>query len=244
VTRDAHRLVQSYLELGLLLPGADIDRLEQATKAAFDQVWGMSMTDLSNVDYEVMEQLGSEFNDLLFDMPFRMPQNFIYLARTMGILSGMCTSLDPNFNPWAELQPYTEKVMRMRASSGDSLGGQLGSSLLSNIFGVSGASNIFEAGSQIITRAVAPGAATNDELLRQLRSGEIRVKAEPGRKWQTELHILEIYIRTTTRAVIFGSFLITSTILLTSGWTTLAVLGFVVSAGVGWQVIFPPNVLK
>jgi hypothetical protein len=36
----------SYQELGLLLPSADVDRLVAATKAAFDQVWGMDMNDL------------------------------------------------------------------------------------------------------------------------------------------------------------------------------------------------------
>ncbi|MEL6268475.1 MAG: AarF/UbiB family protein [Chloroflexota bacterium] len=244
VTRDAHRLVQSYLELGLLLPGADVERIEQASKAAFDQVWGMSMTDLSNVDYEVMERLGNEFNDLLFDMPFRMPQNFIYLARTMGILSGMCTSLDPGFNPWAELQPYTEKMMRMRASSGDSLGSQLGSSLLSSIFGVSGASNIFEAGSQIITRAVAPTAVNNEALMNRLTSGEVKVTSEPGRKWEIQMHFMHIYIQTATRAVLFTGFLISSTLLLTSGWITLAIIGYIITAGIGWRVIFPPDVLQ
>ncbi len=29
-TRDAHRLVESYQRLGVLLPGADLDRIEQA----------------------------------------------------------------------------------------------------------------------------------------------------------------------------------------------------------------------
>jgi predicted unusual protein kinase regulating ubiquinone biosynthesis (AarF/ABC1/UbiB family) len=58
ITRDAHKLILSYKELDLLLPGADLERLEQATKATFDQVWGMSMSDLSNVDYKVMESLG------------------------------------------------------------------------------------------------------------------------------------------------------------------------------------------
>ncbi len=244
VTRDAKRLIQSYQQLNLLLPSADLDRLEQATKAAFDQVWGMDMSDLSNVDYEVIEQLGNEFNDLLFDMPFQMPQNFIYLARTMGILSGMCTSLDPQFNPWRELQPYTEKMMRMRASSGDSVGSQLGASLLQNILGVSGAGTLLEAGSQIITRAVAPGSVTTDALMKQLKSGDVRVTTEPGRKWQVELHILEIHIRSVVRAVLFTGFLVAATLLLTSGWTALAVVGYVVCVGIGWQILFPPNVLK
>ena len=244
VTRDAGRLIQSYEQLDLLLPGADTERLEQATKAAFDQVWGMNMQDLSSVDYEVVEQLGSEFNDLLFDMPFQMPQNFIYLARTMGILSGMCTSLDPNFNPWQELQPYTEKMMRMQASTGGNLGNQLGSTLLQNVFGVSGASSIFEAGSQIITRAVNPNGATQDALARQLTSGDVRVTADPSRKWQIEMHLLDVNVKTATRAVVFSGVLVSSTILLVSGFTWFAAGGYVACSALGWRVLFPPDVLQ
>lgn len=240
VTRDAKRLIQSYQQLNLLLPGADLERLEEATKATFDQVWGMDMNDLRNVDYEVIEQLGSEFNDLLFDMPFQMPQNFIYLARTMGILSGMTTSLDPKFNPWSELQPYTERMMRTRASDGATVGG----SLISSLFGVSGANNIFEAGSQIITRAVAPSTVTNDALMQTLKSGEVRVTADPSRKMQLQMRFLEIHIRIAMRAVIFSGFLVSATLLFVNGFVILSVGGYAVCAVIGWRILFPPNVMN
>src|SRR5262245_33339379 len=89
VTRDAEKLVKSYSQLGFLLPDADTERIEEATKAAFDQVWGLSMSDIKNVSYTEARELGHEFNDLLFAMPFQVPQDFIYLGRAMGILSGM-----------------------------------------------------------------------------------------------------------------------------------------------------------
>jgi len=231
VNRDAGGLIRSYKELNLLLPSADLDRLEAATKAAFDQVWGMDMQDLSNVDYEVMEQLGEEFNDLLFDMPFQMPQNFIYLARTMGILSGMCTSMDATFNPWMSLQPFANKMMRMRARDGSSVNSTL-------------VGNLFDVGTKILTRAVAPTSANNQDILRELRSGEIRVTADPSRKWQLQTRFLEIQIRVVMRAVIFSGFLVSSTLLFISGFTWFAAGGYVICALVGWRIIFPPNVLQ
>lgn len=237
VTRDAGRLIQSYQELDLLLPGADTERLEEATKAAFDQVWGMSMEDMSNVDYEVIEQLGNEFNDLLFDMPFQIPQNFIYLARTMGILSGMSTSLDPRFNPWQELQPYTERIMRMRAKDGSTVG----SSLLSGILGTN---SILEAGSRMITRAVAPNNTSNTDIMRHLKSGEVRVTSDPGRKMQIQMHLLEIQIRIVMRAVLFTGFLISSTLLFVNGFVVLASGGYIICVMIGWRIMFPPNVLQ
>jgi len=237
VNRDAHKLIMSYKELDLLLPSADIERLEAATKAAFDQVWGMDMNDLANVDYEVMEQLGNEFNDLLFDMPFQMPQNFIYLARTMGILSGMCTSLDPTFNPWMALQPYAEKMMRMRASDGSSVG----SSIVEGIFGTS---NLLAAGSRILTRAVAPQTVNNQEIVSMLKSGEIRVTSDPSRKWQLQTRFLEIQIRIVMRAVLFTGFLVSATLLFVNGFVWVGVGGYVICALLGWRIAFPPNVLQ
>ncbi len=237
INRDAKGLIKSYKELDLLLPSADMDRLEAATKAAFDQVWGMDMQDLSSVDYEVMEQLGEEFNDLLFDMPFQMPQNFIYLARTMGILSGMCTSLDPRFNPWMALQPFTEKMMRMRARDGSTVGG----TLIENIFG---SGNLFEAGSRILTRAVAPTATSNSDLMRELRSGEVRVTTEPSRKWQIQMRFLEVYIKIATRAMLFTGFLVSATLLLVNDYTWFAAGGYAVCVVIGWRIIFPPNLIQ
>jgi predicted unusual protein kinase regulating ubiquinone biosynthesis (AarF/ABC1/UbiB family) len=40
-----------------------------------------------------------------------VPQNLLYLARTVAILSGMCTGLDPDFNVWASLSPYAKRLV-------------------------------------------------------------------------------------------------------------------------------------
>lgn len=52
-----------------------------------------------------------EFRELFYDMPFQIPADFIFLGRMAGILSGMCTGLDPAFNPWSSLQPYAQKLI-------------------------------------------------------------------------------------------------------------------------------------
>ena len=44
ITRDSHKLVKSYQELGFLLPSADIHRIEEATEAVFQRVWGLNMS--------------------------------------------------------------------------------------------------------------------------------------------------------------------------------------------------------
>jgi predicted unusual protein kinase regulating ubiquinone biosynthesis (AarF/ABC1/UbiB family) len=110
-TRDAARLVRASQIMGLLLPGADLDRLEQAQAQMFERFWGKTMNELRQIDMREMRDFTREFRDLLYEMPFQVPEDLILLGRTVAILSGMCTGLDPQFNVWAGLTPYAQKLI-------------------------------------------------------------------------------------------------------------------------------------
>jgi len=111
-TRDAARVVASYQMLGVLLPGADLKLLEQAGAQLFDRFWGMSMGELRDIDHRQMMQFAVQFRELMYEMPFQLPHNLLLLGRTVAILSGMCTGLDPGFNVWTQLTPYARKLVR------------------------------------------------------------------------------------------------------------------------------------
>jgi len=117
-TRDAARAVKAYQAMGVLLPEADLGRLEQAGALMFERFWGKDMTELTSMPYQEMRQFADEFRDLLFELPFQVPQNMIFLARCVGILSGMCTGLDPQFNVWEHLAPYAKKLVADEAKGG------------------------------------------------------------------------------------------------------------------------------
>jgi predicted unusual protein kinase regulating ubiquinone biosynthesis (AarF/ABC1/UbiB family) len=117
-TRDAARMVKAYKMTGVLLPGADVNQIERAGSLMFDQFWGKSMTELQKIDMDEMMDFASEFRDLLYSMPFQIPQDIIFLGRCVGILSGMCTGLDPDFNVFAQLGPYTEKLVTEEGITG------------------------------------------------------------------------------------------------------------------------------
>lgn len=53
----------------------------------------------------------------MYSMPFQLPHNLLLLGRTVAILSGMCTGLDPNFNLWNQLAPYAAKLMSEEGGS-------------------------------------------------------------------------------------------------------------------------------
>jgi predicted unusual protein kinase regulating ubiquinone biosynthesis (AarF/ABC1/UbiB family) len=93
------------------LPGADLSLLKKAETQMFQYFWGKSMNDLTQIKFEEMHEFAFEFRDLLYSMPFQIPQDMIFLGRAVGILSGMCTGLDPQFNVFEHLVPFSQKLI-------------------------------------------------------------------------------------------------------------------------------------
>ncbi len=110
-SRDAARLVQAYQRMGILLPNADLQLIEKATQEVFDRFWGKTLAEISMSQEEVLNLL-VEFRQLLYQMPFQLPQNLLLLGRCLSILNGICLGLDPQFNVWESVVPYAERLMR------------------------------------------------------------------------------------------------------------------------------------
>jgi len=185
-TRDAERVVHSYEMMEILLPNADREQIKRASTRVFDQFWGKNMTELTSISIGEMHTIAIEFRDLIYEMPFQMPQNMIFLGRCVGILSGMCTGLDPEFNLWAHLSPFARKI----------IASEIGSSLEGWIKEIEKLARIFLA-----------FPARFDATLSRIESGEINVHdLETSR----QIHGLAFATRKLTSAVIFAAFFISS----------------------------------
>ena len=110
-TKDANRMVKSHQMLNVLLPSADLDLIAQAEAKVFDRFWGKTMEELREIPFEEMHEFAKEFRELVYAMPFQVPQDIVFLLRTVAILSGICTGLNPNFNFWESLTPYASKLL-------------------------------------------------------------------------------------------------------------------------------------
>ena len=113
--RDAGQLTEAARELGFFLPGADMERIEEAMDTVLTQVWGRNLLDLAQPDPREIEAIGREFRDLLYDFPFQIPQDFIYLGRAMGMISGLVSQLDPQINPWRKIERYGQQLLRSQS---------------------------------------------------------------------------------------------------------------------------------
>ena len=111
-TRDAHRVVQSYRDAGVLLPGADLKRLEQATADMFQRIWGIRMGQIRDLAENEARYFIEEYRDIVYEAPFQFPADMLFVLRAIGILSGMATNLDPDFDPWAEAIPFAERLAK------------------------------------------------------------------------------------------------------------------------------------
>jgi len=110
-TKDISRVIKSYQMMNIILPGADIDQLKQAGADVFELFWGRNMSELTQVRTEDVIKITKDYRQLIYSLPIQIPQNIIFLGRAIGILSGICTGLDPEFNLFDHLAPYTQQLI-------------------------------------------------------------------------------------------------------------------------------------
>lgn len=210
-TQDSKRVIKSYQMLGVLLPGADLELLEKAGERVFERFWGKNMTELVNITTEDIREFTVEFRELLYTMPFQVPQDFIFLARAVGILSGMCTGLDPDFNVWEHLEPYARKLIaeEMTASRGywfEELKGFVG--------------------------ALINYPARIQRVLEKIESGDLNMHAPAVEK---EVVRIEMALRRLIAVIIFLAFFLGAIqVYLAGQWTLAVTLGAVAFISLIW----------
>ena len=187
--QDSARLIRAYKTLGVLLPGANTKLLEEASAQVFERFWGMSMNDLRNIQHSDMMKFGLQFRELMMSMPFQVPENLLLLGRTIGILSGMCTGLNPDFNLWLQLAPYAKKL-----TEGE--GGSFFDTFLD------------EAGDFFKTLIAIPGRA--ERVLSRIERGQLNVEAPLV---NLQISYLERSVNRLTGSIVFLGLLIAGAIL-------------------------------
>ena len=53
-----------------------------------------------------------EYRDLVMEMPFQFQAELLFVSRAIGILAGMATNLDPEFDPWQKTIPYAKRFTK------------------------------------------------------------------------------------------------------------------------------------
>jgi predicted unusual protein kinase regulating ubiquinone biosynthesis (AarF/ABC1/UbiB family) len=202
--RDADRLLRAYQTLGMILPGADLGRLRQAEEALFERLWGRSMRELAAIRPREMREFSHQFRDLLYELPFQVPTDLIFLGRCVAILSGMCTGLNPDFNLFQELAPFAQTLLAEEQ-------GEWPQRLLDWLEGQS--------------RLLGTLPARLDSVLEKAERGDLLVAARADPSLDRSLTRLTRAINRLVTAVIFGALLLAGAQLYLNGQPLLGAIG-------------------
>ena len=219
--KDARRMTAAIREMGFFTPEADTVRIEQALGGLFDRMWGRSMTDLQNVDFDEMYDFAMQFRDLLSSLPFQIPQNVLYLGRATNILSGMCTALDPTFNPWTALQPFAQGMAALPASARANAPGAslLNGQSVQDV--VKEALNLGRLGIQL--------PAQTEAVISRALNGQLEVRANLSPASMHELRRIETSVSRLTWAMVLIALMVCGTVLLINGITVGGVIALVMA---------------
>ncbi|MDM8522094.1 AarF/UbiB family protein [Desulfococcaceae bacterium HSG8] len=108
-THDAQRVVSSLVKAGTLLKTADMRRMEEAHEALFSHLWGVGVGKMRDVALKEARAFIKEYKDVIYEAPIQFQADTLFIARALGILSGMAANLDPDFDVWAKTVPFAER---------------------------------------------------------------------------------------------------------------------------------------
>lgn len=173
---------------GTLLPEADVDRLVEAHREVLDRFWGVRLADLRDAALEEGSELVLEYRDLLLDAPIQLQADMIFALRAVGLLAGLCTHLDPAFDPWRETVPYARRfASEERAGLLEGLGD--------------------------LAQSMLRLPAQLDRLLERAERGALGVRATPSPETRRAHARLEVRIERLTWAVLAAALAVAAAIL-------------------------------
>ncbi|MGE5184471.1 MAG: ABC1 kinase family protein [Acidobacteriota bacterium] len=121
LTRDTQRIVGAMRTMGFVGRGANDQKFEQVIEYFHEKFQeNISLESLNLKDIKLDPQKGLESIADLRKMDislrelsqnFHVPKEIIVLERTLLLLMGLCTELDPTLNPMTVIRPYLERFV-------------------------------------------------------------------------------------------------------------------------------------
>lgn len=121
LARDTRRIVTAMKGMGFIARGADdevFDRVVEYFHQQFQDQISLDSLNLKDIRFDpdkTLENLADlrRMNISLRELTenFEVPKEWILLERTLLLLMGLCTALDPAMNPMTTIRPYVERFV-------------------------------------------------------------------------------------------------------------------------------------
>lgn len=112
--KDFERLIDQYVELGIIPEHVDLDVFRKEFKADLmdflEPLYGLTLQEINFAQYlDTLTRLAIKHN-------LKIPSDLLLINKTMIILENLGRQLDPSFDFIAAAEPYTSRLMRSRIS--------------------------------------------------------------------------------------------------------------------------------
>ncbi|HEY6180410.1 MAG TPA: AarF/UbiB family protein, partial [Kofleriaceae bacterium] len=121
LTRDTRRIVGAMKQMGFVARGASEQTFEQVIEyfhERFQENISLDSLNLKDIKFDPQKGLESVADLRKMDISlrelsenFHIPKEIIVLERTLLLLMGLCTELDPTLNPMTVIRPYLERFV-------------------------------------------------------------------------------------------------------------------------------------
>jgi ubiquinone biosynthesis protein len=121
LTRDTRRIVGAMKQMGFVARGANEQVFEQVIEyfhERFQENIQLDSLNLKDIKFDPQKGLESVADLRQMDISlrelsenFHIPKEIIVLERTLLLLMGLCTELDPTLNPMTVIRPYVERFV-------------------------------------------------------------------------------------------------------------------------------------
>jgi predicted unusual protein kinase regulating ubiquinone biosynthesis (AarF/ABC1/UbiB family) len=120
VERNPSKIIDSMEKMGFIIEGADYSALIDVAQALIDKYRDISPTELKALTVnDISEEIDRVIDIIIY---IQIPNNFILLGRTIGILNGIAFRLNPEINIIEIGKPYIKEFLRgSRAEQGKQL---------------------------------------------------------------------------------------------------------------------------
>lgn len=115
-TNDAERIVEALDRLNMILPGADKRPIVQAMQIMLRYSYNRTMREMTNMD---VEAIFDETRDIIYELPFQIPQDLLYFGRALSMVGGLATEINPDINLFSELRPFARMLLDRERTDGN-----------------------------------------------------------------------------------------------------------------------------
>ncbi len=211
--KNSDKVVKSLINVGALVPTGDMTSVRRSIQFMLDNFMDKPFEEQS------VDAISEDLYEIAYGQPFRFPATFTFVMRAFSTLEGVGKGLDPEFNFMEVAQPYAMQLM-------------------TNTNGTNGSTIFDELGRQAAEVGTAalglPGRI--DDTIDKLERGDLRVRVRSLESERVMRRLSAIQLGT-NYTVLFSALLICATLLLVSGFKTIAAIAATIAVIPGWALL-------